>query len=65
MEEASAGVWLLPIRLVCADEEEVRRRIGDSFFNISTVSNSTRHQGRGGRREERRGRGAPREEGIR
>jgi hypothetical protein len=38
MKEAPAGdAWLLPIQLVCTDEEEGRRRIGDSFFNISIL----------------------------
>jgi hypothetical protein len=33
MEEASVGdARLLPIQLMCTDEEERRRRIGDSFF---------------------------------
>ena len=37
MEEASVGgARLLPNRPVCIDEEEGRRRIGDSFFNVST-----------------------------
>jgi hypothetical protein len=39
MEEVQAGgAWLLLIRLVCADEEEGRKTIGDSLFLIYKYS---------------------------